>query len=56
MSLINLNGDLMTIKVLMNELFMPLHLLNHLFVTISFKLMGIKITVKIEHFTAIILQ
>ena len=56
MDLINLNGDLMAIKVLINGFFMPLNLPKHLFVVISFRLMTIKIVVKVEHFTAIIFQ
>ena len=56
MALINLNGDLMAIKVLINGFFMPLNLPNRLFVAICFKLKAIKIVVKVEHFTAIILQ
>ena len=56
MAFMNLNGDLMAIKVLMIGFFMPLNLPNHLFVAISFKLKAIKIVVKVEHFTAIILQ
>ena len=35
---------------------MPFNLQKHLFVAISFKLMAIKIVVKVEHLTAIILQ
>ena len=45
MALINSTGDLMAIKVLINGLFMPIHLQNHLFMTISFKLMAIKMVV-----------
>ena len=53
MALINLNGDLMAIKVLNNGFFMPINLPNHLFLAVSFKLMAIKIVVTTEHFTAI---
>ena len=55
MALINLNGDLNAIEVLINGFFMPLNLPNHLFVAISCKLVAIKIVTKVEHFTAIIL-
>ena len=50
MALINFNGDLIDINVLISGLFMPLNLPIHLFVVISFNV------VKVEHFTAIILQ
>ena len=54
MTAINSNGGLMAIKVLINGLFMPINLPNHLFMAISVKLMPIKIVGKeFEHFTAI---
>ena len=56
MILINLNRDLMVLKVPITGLFILLNLPNHLNKTISFKLMAIKIVVKVEHFTAIVLQ
>ena len=55
MALVNSNDDLMAIKVLINDFVMPVNLLNHLCMTISFKLMGTKIVAnEVEHFAAII--
>ena len=45
MALINLNDNLMAIKVLINGFFMPMNVQNHLFKAISFKLIGVKIVV-----------
>ena len=52
-ALINFTCDLMAIKVLINGIFMPMNIPNHLLMVISFKLMAIKIVNEFEHFTAI---